>query len=199
MGADRHREYCRVTDARRGQSRAAVAATLAMSCVLAACGVEPRVDEVRVSITAPTLAKHRQLGASTVPSPHDADPDSADVTTPHDAHRPVAIDTATIAVGDEVVNAEHGGAVVALSDEAQLLPRPYDPADARPPAMSAGSDDLAATGAGLIMADDARGDGALIDSAPSPDSSRAHTAGLASSGVESSTATASGGGWSIHL
>ena len=64
MGADHHHEHRRITHVRRGQSRAAVTATLAMSCVLAACGVEPRVDEVRVSITAPTIEGHHTMAAT---------------------------------------------------------------------------------------------------------------------------------------
>jgi len=177
MGADHHHEYRRITDVRRGQSRAAVIATLAMSCVLAACGVEPRVDEVRVSITAPTLDGHRQLGALDTPSPHDADPDSVDVTTLHDDQRPEASDVAAIAAAEPAVSVEPGDAVVAVPSSAQLVSRPHD--------------SLATSGEGSVLADDARGDDVPTDRAPDSDVVPTDAAGLASSGVDSGGAAAS--------
>ena len=198
MGADHHHEHRRITDVRRGQSRAAVTATLAMSCLLAACGVEPRVDEVRVSITAPTLDGHRQLGVSAATPPHHADPDNVVVTTPRDPRPPEASDVVTIAAAEPAVSAQSGDAVVAVSSGAPLVSRPEDPTDVRSPAGSASSDDPAATvGAGSAMADaaggdGARGDGAPIDRAPGSDVVLTDTAGLASPTVDSGSATASG-------
>jgi len=177
MGADHHREHHRAISARGGQRRPPLAAVLAMSCVLAACGLEPRVDEVRVSITAPTLDGHRQLGASDTPSPHDADPDSADVITSHDAYPVEASDAVTIAAAEPTVSAEPGGAVVAAPSSGQLVSRPHAPA--------------ATTGEGSVLADDARGDDVPTDRAPGSDVVLADTAGLASPSVESGGTAAS--------
>gem|GEM_PF-2047159 len=189
MGADHHHEHRRITDVRRGQSRAAVTATLAMSCVLTACGVEPRVDEVRVSITAPTLDGHRQLGISTESPPHDVGLDSADVTTPREPYRPVASDTAAIASVDRAVT---GGAVVTESGSAQVASRLPDPTDVRPPTGPADADDATATtGAGSVLTDDARGDDVPTDRAPSSDVVPTDTAGTASPSVESGGVAAS--------